>query len=64
MVFKLTVAVVALAALASAANFKRVACPDGKNSATHEAVCIYHTDQGLLRAYILVLAVLRVLWAS
>jgi hypothetical protein len=38
MVFKLSVAVVALAALAGAANYKRVACPDGKNTATNEAV--------------------------
>ena len=37
MVFKLTVASVALAAFASAANFKRVRCPDG-NVASDEAV--------------------------
>lgn len=38
MVFKLTVALAAFAAVASAANFKRVTCPDGKNTATNEAV--------------------------
>lgn len=38
MVFKLAVATVALAALAGAANVKRVACPDGVNFASHEAV--------------------------
>lgn len=37
MVFKLTVALVTLASLASAANFKRVVCPDG-NLTTNEAV--------------------------
>ena len=41
MVFKLSVAIVALAALASAANFKRVACPDGKNTATNAACCAW-----------------------
>lgn len=40
MVFKLSIAFVALAALASAANFKRVACPDGKNTATNAAVSV------------------------
>jgi hypothetical protein len=40
MFFKHSVAVVALAALASAAYYKRVACPDGKNTATNEAVCL------------------------
>ena len=38
MVFKLAVATVAVAALVGAANYKRVACPDGKNTASHEAV--------------------------
>lgn len=38
MVFKLALATVALAALAGAAHIKRVACPDGKNFATNEAV--------------------------
>lgn len=38
MVFKLTVALVALASLVSAANYKRVVCPDG-NVTTNEAVC-------------------------
>ncbi|TDL24699.1 manganese peroxidase 2 [Rickenella mellea] len=41
MVFKLSVALVALAAVASAANYKRVACPDGKNTATHDACCVF-----------------------
>lgn len=39
MFFKLTIALVALPAVTSAANFKRVAYPDGKNTAMHEAVC-------------------------
>ena len=38
MVFKLTVATIALAAFAGAATVKRVACPDGKNFASNEAV--------------------------
>ena len=38
MVFKLSVAFVALAALANAATVKRVACPDGKNFASNAAV--------------------------
>ena len=38
MVFKLTVATVALADLVGAANYKRVTCPDGVNTATNEAV--------------------------
>ncbi|KAH8116589.1 manganese peroxidase 3 [Phellopilus nigrolimitatus] len=41
MVFKLTFVTVALAALASAANYKRVTCPDGKNTATNEACCVF-----------------------
>lgn len=41
MVLKLSVAIVALAALASAANYKRVACPDGVNTATNAAVSAY-----------------------
>lgn len=40
MALKLTLATVALAAYASAANYKRVACPDGVNTATNEAVRI------------------------
>lgn len=40
MVFKLAIATVALAAFAGAANVKRVACPDGKNFASHEAVSV------------------------
>ncbi len=39
MVFKLTVALVALASLVSAANYKRVVCPDG-NVTSNEAVCL------------------------
>jgi hypothetical protein len=34
-------ALVALAVSVSAANFKRVACPDGVNTATHEACCAF-----------------------
>ncbi|KAI5117417.1 hypothetical protein M0805_005477 [Coniferiporia weirii] len=41
MVFKLAIATVALAALANAANYKRVTCPDGVNTATHEACCAF-----------------------
>lgn len=37
MVFKLALATVAFAALAGAANYKRVTCPDG-NVASHSAV--------------------------
>ncbi|TDL14166.1 heme peroxidase [Rickenella mellea] len=37
-VFKVTVAAIALATLNGAANFKRVTCPDGKNTASHEAI--------------------------
>lgn len=44
MVFKLTVALVSLAAFVSAANFKRVTCPDGVNTATNEAVSIFLTS--------------------
>ncbi|KAI5118589.1 hypothetical protein M0805_008679 [Coniferiporia weirii] len=40
MVFKLAIATVALASLAGAANFKRVACGDG-NFAAHEACCAF-----------------------
>lgn len=39
--FKLSVAFVALASLASAAHFKRVTCPDG-NTATNEACCVFY----------------------
>ena len=38
MVFKLAASFIALAAVASAAHIKRVACPDGKNFATNAAV--------------------------
>jgi len=41
MVFKLAVAFVALAATASAAVTKRVACPGGKQTATNEACCMF-----------------------
>jgi len=41
MVFKLAVSIVALAAIASAAVTRRVACPDGKNTATNEACCVF-----------------------
>ena len=40
MVFKISAALVALFAAANAATVKRVACPDGKNFATNEAVSI------------------------
>lgn len=42
MVFKLSVALVALAAVTSAAKIKRVSCPDGKNTATDAAVRQFH----------------------
>lgn len=41
MVFKLSVGLFSLAAVASAANFKRVACPDGKHTATNAACCVF-----------------------
>jgi len=41
MVFKLSVGLLALAAVVSAANFKRVACPDGIHTASNEACCIF-----------------------
>jgi len=41
MVFKLTVATIALAALVGAANYKRVTCPDGVNTATNAACCVF-----------------------
>ncbi|THH03758.1 hypothetical protein EW145_g6030 [Phellinidium pouzarii] len=41
MVFKLTLATVALAALVGAANYRRVSCPDGINTATNEACCAF-----------------------
>ena len=46
MVFKLAIATVALAAFAGAANYKRVTCPDGVNTATHEAVSAQSFDTG------------------
>ncbi|EJD00765.1 manganese peroxidase 2 [Fomitiporia mediterranea MF3/22] len=39
--FKLAVATVALATTAAAANYKRVTCPDGINTATNEACCAF-----------------------
>jgi len=41
MVFKLSAGLLALATLASAANFKRVACPDGVHTATNAACCVF-----------------------
>ncbi|KAH8116590.1 manganese peroxidase 3 [Phellopilus nigrolimitatus] len=41
MLFKLTFITVALVALASAANYKRVTCPDGVNTCTNEACCVF-----------------------
>lgn len=38
MFFKLAISTVALATLVGAATVKRVACPDGKNFASSEAV--------------------------
>lgn len=49
MVFKLAIATVALAAFAGAATVKRVACPDGKNFASHEAVSV--SAKVLMRSY-------------
>ena len=40
MVIKLSVVFVAFAAIANAALTKRVACPDGVNTASHEAVSL------------------------
>lgn len=40
MVLKLAFVTVAVAALAAAANYKRVTCPDGKNTVSNEAVSI------------------------
>jgi len=42
MVFKLSAGLLTLATFASAANFKRVACPDGKHTATNAACCVFH----------------------
>ncbi|TDL20863.1 manganese peroxidase 2 [Rickenella mellea] len=50
MVFKLSLALVALATAASAANFRRVACPDGVNTAVNEACCVFHTLRDQLQA--------------
>ncbi|KAH8110317.1 manganese peroxidase 2 [Phellopilus nigrolimitatus] len=41
MVFKLATAALALAVFASAANYKRVTCPDGVNTATNAACCAF-----------------------
>ncbi|OCB89393.1 manganese peroxidase 2 [Sanghuangporus baumii] len=41
MLSKITLSTVALATLAGAANYKRVTCPDGKNTASNEACCIF-----------------------
>ena len=41
MVFKLTVGFLALAASVTAASIKRVACPDGKHTATNAACCVF-----------------------
>ncbi|KAH8113582.1 manganese peroxidase 3 [Phellopilus nigrolimitatus] len=41
MVFKLSLVTVAFAALVGAANYKRVTCPDGVNTATNEACCAF-----------------------
>lgn len=41
MVFKLSVGLLALATAVSAANFKRVACPDGVHTATNAACCVF-----------------------
>ena len=38
MVFKIAASLIALATIVTAASAKRVACPDGKNFATNEAV--------------------------
>ncbi|EJD00764.1 manganese peroxidase 2 [Fomitiporia mediterranea MF3/22] len=39
--FKCAVATVALATAVTAANYKRVTCPDGVNTATNEACCVF-----------------------
>nr|ADK60889.1 manganese peroxidase 1 [Fomitiporia mediterranea] len=41
MVFKLSVAFIALASLASAATLKRAACPGGKHTAKNPACCVF-----------------------
>ncbi|EJD05363.1 manganese peroxidase 1 [Fomitiporia mediterranea MF3/22] len=47
---KLSVAFVALAALVNAANYKRVTCPDGVNTATNEACCPFFALRDDLQA--------------
>ena len=42
-IFKLSIAVSILATLVGASNFKRVACPDGVNTAINAAVCPHFT---------------------
>ena len=41
MVFKLAVGLLSLSIAVSAANFKRVACPDGTHTATNAACCVF-----------------------
>ena len=41
--------IAAVAALASAANVKRVACPDGKNTATNAACCSLFAVRDLIQ---------------
>ncbi|KLO08679.1 manganese peroxidase 2 [Schizopora paradoxa] len=43
MALKLSFGLLALATFASAANFRRVACPDGVHTATNEACCVFHS---------------------
>ncbi|TDL25932.1 manganese peroxidase 2 [Rickenella mellea] len=50
MVVKLSVALVAFASLVSAANYKRVACPDGKNTASNAACCVFFALRDDLQA--------------
>ncbi|KZT31359.1 heme peroxidase, partial [Sistotremastrum suecicum HHB10207 ss-3] len=48
--FKIAFGVVALATLAQAAVVKRVACPDGKNTATNAACCAFFSLRDDLQA--------------
>jgi len=50
MVFKLSVGLLALAATVSAANFKRVTCPDGKHTTTNAACCVFFSLADELQA--------------
>ena len=52
MVFNLAIAAIVTATFAAAANYKRVSCPDGVNTATNEAVCPYYSPKKLMTEYV------------